>query len=361
MYLAKSDYTHYYLQCPIHVWAWKHRRAELEKHAQDPARLWMLEQGASVESIARLRFPEGRLIEAFDDAGATRTRVQIDAGATTLFQATGGRLLAIADILRLDSAAERYDLFEVKSSTEPKDEHIHDLCFQRMAFRNAGFKIRRLHLIYVNREFIRNGEIDPHAFLVVKDVTASADAIEDLVAANVAHALSVIDHTAVPTRQSLACTCTPTDCPCGQYCYPGLPAYSIFDLARIRGAKARALYDQGIRALDDLPGDFKLTELQDCQVRMARSGKPLIRRAEILEPLQKLSYPLYFLDYETFSSVIPLFDGYKPYEQIVFQYSLHVLRSPGGETEHCEYLANDLRDPQKMSLKDVTSRLRRHR
>jgi len=324
----------------------------------------MLEQGASVESIARLRFPEGRLIEAYPDDAAIRTRVQMDAGATTLFQATamGGRLLAMADILRLDSAAKqpaehaakRWDLFEVKSSTDPKNEHIRDLCFQRMAFRNAGYKIGRLHLVYVNREFIRNGEIDPHAFLVVKDVTEAVDAIEDVVAANVAHALSVIDQTALPTRQSLACTCTPTECPCGQYCYPELPAYSIFDLARIGGERARTLYDQGIRAIDDLPNDFKLTEPQACQVKVARSGKPLIRRAEILEALQKLSYPLYFLDYETFSSAIPLFDGYKPYQQIVFQYSLHIQRSPGGAAEHREYLSDDLRDP----LHDVTSRLR---
>jgi hypothetical protein len=356
MHLTKSDYTHHYLQCPIHLWVWKHRRDEVAHQAADPQFIWILEEGNEVERIARLRFPDGCLIEEHGDDAAVRTREHIAAGATTLFQATatGDRLLAMADILQLDPATKRWDLFEVKSSTKPKGEHVHDLCFQRMSFRNAGFEIGKLHLVYVNGGFIRNGKIDPAAFLVVEDLTQKVDEIETTVASNVAKALSVIDQEAVPTRDVLACTCTPKECPCGQFCYPGLPPNSVFDLYNIRGKKARELYDHGIRVFGDIPKDFTLTQPQANQVHVAQSGEPIIDRAGIRDALQKLSYPLYFLDYETFSPAIPLFDGYKPYQQMVFQYSLHIMPSPDASPEHREYLAEELRDP----LHDVTTRLR---
>ncbi len=54
---------------------------------------------------------------------------------------------------------------------------------------------------------------------------------------------------------------------------------------------------------------------------------------------QYIEYPLYFLDFETFSTAIPLYDGTRPYQNIPFQFSLHVLREKGGESEHYEFLA----------------------
>ena len=50
-------------------------------------------------------------------------------------------------------------------------------------------------------------------------------------------------------------------------------------------------------------------------------------------------YPLHFLDYETFAYAIPQFDGVRPYQQMVFQYSLHTIDSPGAEIRHSEYLS----------------------
>ena len=103
MHLTKSDYTHHYLQCPIHLWVWKHRRNEVEHHAQHPEFLWTLEQGNAVERIARLGFSRrGVLIEGYGDDVAAQTKRQIQAGANDAFPSDGDRrrrLLALADIL----------------------------------------------------------------------------------------------------------------------------------------------------------------------------------------------------------------------------------------------------------------------
>ena len=68
---------------------------------------------------------------------------------------------------------------------------------------------------------------------------------------------------------------------------------------------------------------------------------------EILNRICTLTYPLYFLDFESFQPAVPLYDDSHPYEQIVFQYSLHYITTAGGELKHKEYLAQPGEDPRR--------------
>jgi hypothetical protein len=72
---------------------------------------------------------------------------------------------------------------------------------------------------------------------------------------------------------------------------------------------------------------------------------PEVNVHEIKKFLDTLEYPLYFFDYETMQGLVPYFDGQRPYQQVPFQYSLHVIREPGGEVEHTEYLHSDTSNP----------------
>ena len=58
---------------------------------------------------------------------------------------------------------------------------------------------------------------------------------------------------------------------------------------------------------------------------------PQIQKEPIKEFLDTLSYPLYFLDFETFNPAIPQYDNSSPFQQIVFQYSLHYKEKEDGE------------------------------
>ena len=75
--------------------------------------------------------------------------------------------------------------------------------------------------------------------------------------------------------------------------------------------------------------------------------EPMIDRPAIAKFLEQLKYPLYFLDYETMMGLIPYFDGHRPYQQVPFQYSLHILESPEAELVHKEYLHRDNSDPSR--------------
>jgi hypothetical protein len=140
---------------------------------------------------------------------------------------------------------------------------------------------------------------------------------------------------------------SPYECPFIPYCWPqaGIPeTNSIYDLTRINESTLVELLDRGIMRIEDIPDDIELGKEQAAQVQTAKTQQPIIDRAGIKKALKKLQYPLYFLDYETVGPAIPLWDSTRSYQQVCFQYSLHVLREPPkkgakGKLEHYEYLA----------------------
>ena len=73
------------------------------------------------------------------------------------------------------------------------------------------------------------------------------------------------------------------------------------------------------------------------------------------EDLKTLKYPICHLDFETIMPGVPMFDNSSPYQQITFQFSMHIKESPTSEVQHYEYLApNDLSvDPRIGLIKEM--------
>jgi hypothetical protein len=86
---------------------------------------------------------------------------------------------------------------------------------------------------------------------------------------------------------------------------------------------------------------------------VAKAGKASIDLESIEKELDCLEYPLYFVDYESFNPAIPMYKGYKPYDQMPFQWSLHVLEHEGGELKHYEFIETEEIDPIPRFLKEL--------
>lgn len=80
---------------------------------------------------------------------------------------------------------------------------------------------------------------------------------------------------------------------------------------------------------------------------IALSTTIYINKVEIANFLSTITYPLYFLDFETMQPVIPEFQGTHPYQQIPFQYSLHYIEQEGGKLKHKEFLGESGEDPRR--------------
>lgn len=340
MLFSKSDYLKYRI-CPSYFWLWKHEPDLIPDESSEEVRDNKFEQGNQVEAIARQMFPSGKLVEGYNVQAQANTKEMIADGVEVLFQATvitDNNLLAMADILEKDG--DGWILYEVKSSGEvKKDTHIPDMAFQKIAFERAGYTIKETRIIHLNKEFVRHGEvIDPKAYFVVETVDDTVAAIQPEVESQITLAL-----------ENMAQTDEPTACPCrllsrGKHCpaffrfNPDIPDYSIYDIARMQGKKLAELIDNDIFSTVDIPDSFSLTANQAIQVAVDKSGQPLINGDKIREELDQLEYPLYFIDYESVNPAIPMLDNTRPHQQIVFQYSLHILDTPNAEPRHTEFL-----------------------
>lgn len=68
--------------------------------------------------------------------------------------------------------------------------------------------------------------------------------------------------------------------------------------------------------------------------------QPSIDIAGLSEEMANFVYPLHFIDFETSMVAIPFFEGQKPYEQVAFQFSHHMMHEDG-KIEHLgEFISN---------------------
>ena len=291
-----------------------------------------------------------------------KTQQALDQGAKTIlqgrFEADG--LTCIIDVLeRIDGGV--FDLIEIKSSTKAKPEHEYDLAFQTIVLEKAEIKIRNISVIHANKEYVRDGDIEPEKLSAKIDITQQVRALIDLTKKQIDQAFLILSQKDRPDMSpgyvnqiDVANTQWFNDwLDIYKSFNPGLDPYSIYNLAYPNAQQIGTLEDRGISLIKDVPKELTLREKQVVQIQTTRDNKRIIDKQKIKEFIDTFEYPLYFLDYETFSSVIPQFDGCSPYADYPFQYSLHVLRSPDSELEHFEYLHNDSTNPMPGLLEQL--------
>jgi len=354
-YLTKSDFLKYQT-CPGYLWLWKNNRDVVPQDNPEDVE-HRIEQGNEVEGYARLIFPKGgALLEGKPEQTKRETEAAVAAGKDIIYQATvitDSGLLAKADVLQRDG--DSWDLYEVKSTTEIKKDHLLDATFQKVAFEEAGYKIGKVNIVYLNKDYIRHGKIRPLDLFLTGNVDEEVDKLLPEVRLAAQDAVAYINKLDEPKTCSCRQKAKGKHCPTFKYFNPDIPDYSVYNLSRATNKTIAPLVDMEIFHVHDVPDDYKLSEKQRNQVVVAQLGQPLIHPEMIKEELDQLQFPQYYLDYETISTAIPMFDGCWPYQQVPFQYSLHVLRAPGEELEHYEFLA---RHGDKNPIPDLLAQMK---
>ncbi len=333
--LSKSKYM-IGLSCPKHLWCLFNEPSLIPPF--DEGTLARFEQGHEIGAIAKLRYPSGVEIPFTKEALKETAKMLLK--KVPLFEATfchKNSYCKVDILVPVDD--ECWDLIEVKSTTEVKEDHIPDVAFQRYCLEGTGIKINRCHLMFVNNEYVRKGAIDPNLILSCEDITSQVDAEVLNVEENISDMLRVIALKKMPSP-SLGDECVePSECP---VCCTDLPPHSVTELYRM-GKKAYPLMNEGYAKILDLPAGSKLNDKQKIQVSCIKSGKAHVEPKLISSWLSKLKYPLYMIDFETVNPAVPLFDGMRPYQQLPFQVSIHKVDSTG-KIEHIEYLASSKKD-----------------
>lgn len=328
--ITKTDFIAY-LDAPRHLWAIKHNKLsekELNIFIQH-----LFDQGYEVEEYAEKYIKEVLIPEyGIDTSDIQLQPTHID-----------GNFQARTDVLIKNPETNNWDMYEVKSTNEVKKQHKYDATFQYLVFKEK-YPIGSINILHLNKEYIRKVDINLSELFQVTDITEEVESL-------VTDVLTLRDE-AIRTVQAddsndIDKCIKPKECPCISICHHNLPEYSIYDINYFSRSvsKVRQLISEGIESVYDVPKDFPLSEMQRFQVDVAQNGEVVIDTAKIKQDLDGITYPLYFIDYESYNPAIPMYDGYKPFDQMPFQWSLHIQKMPDGKLEHYEFIETEQVDP----------------
>lgn len=342
------------LQC--YKYLWTAARDPKSIPSADAVTQFTFDQGHEVGELAKTLFPAGIDIPTGDFSANIRMTGESLLLRRPLFEAgiLSGNIFCRPDILE-PVGTDEWDIIEVKSSTSVKDINIWDVAFQRLCCESLGLKVRACRVAHINNQYVRHGEIDAEQIFTIEDVTERVAQYSAGLSGRVAEMAAVMRRRQCPAVRIGPYCDDPYPCPLQPVCWGSLPEHSIFDLY-YGGRKRFDLYDGGVSGIADIPADFELNGKQQIQVNCVSGGKEHVDRQEIQAFLGSLRYPLYYLDFETFGTAVPLLEGTRPYQSIPFQFSLHMVPDGGGDVKHFGFLADGPGDPRPAlaaSLKEV--------
>jgi hypothetical protein len=340
--LTKSKFKNY-LACPREFWLAYYHPEAVDSFIT-PEIAFRIRQGYEVERCLKEFLPSrGNAEYVFQKAVTTE------------------RLSARFDIFVENGGDGGSHIYEVKSSKyrapddprgkNKREQNLCDVAFQVFAARESGLRISRAFLITLNGKYVLDAELDLNELFVIEDVTDEVESLQEFIGEKIVEAFALLNTEPLADFENLCGK--KLACEYLRFALPNLPARTISEIPGLRGEKFSRLLEMGILDLFDVPDDYELTSNQREFVDFVKAGVPKIDKNAISAELNKLEYPLYFLDYETVNPAIPQFTGMSPLQQFTFQYSLHVKETRDSDVIHFEFLS----DGNGVPPRDVASHL----
>ena len=353
--ISKSQYLKG-LQCPKALWFYRHRK-DL-KQPVDPATQALFDAGNELGELSKQYFDSG--VEVIDkyweiDKSVNSTENFIKEDNDIIFEATAmdpnNGAYSRIDILRKVSK-DTWDLIELKGSTEVKDYHLNDMSFQYSVFTNAGYKINKCYMMLVDNTYVRNGDIEYKKLFKLVDISDEVQKKQIGLNSEITELIKTFNQDEEPDVTIGKRCSDPFNCEYQHHCWKSVPDYSIFNIYQKKKV-AEIFKETKSYEINDIPVDLYPNAIKTIDIVSYKENKTHIEKKNIENWLKDLEYPLYFLDYETTNSAIPLFDGTRPYQQIPFQFSLHIKQTADSKLEHFEFIHKEQSDPRRDFTKNL--------
>lgn len=371
--LSKSKYTTA-CQCLKALWLRANKPEEETKDASLEARF---AAGNEIGNLAKSLF--GEFVETTThktngqldiSAMITKTKQLMECECEVICEAAFScpNHYCAVDILRRTPGG--WAIYEVKSTTskacEPLDEkklgkYAIDIAYQRWVLEQCGVKVTNTYLVTLNSDYELEGELNIHQLFNIIDLSLLVENEYLKVPNKVKLALATLELNGEPSVELSENCKKPYDCAFWEYCTKHLPKPSVFDVygSGCRFDKKLKFYQEGKWSFEDL-AQQSIGNIPDIQIRCTLDRTDYINPTGIKEFLDKITYPLYFLDFESMQPVLPAYQGTRPYMQICFQYSLHYIEYEGGPLKHTAFLAESNGEDPRRALAEAFPDLADH-
>ena len=346
--LSKSTFLRG-LQCSKSLYLYKYfiqKRDPLSSEQQA-----IFNRGNNIGVLAQKLFPGG--VDATPEkrsnniAAVENTQRLIENGVEVIYEAAfqHNQVLAILDILVKKN--NQWYAYEVKSSTKISPTYLLDASLQYWVITNSGIPLADISLIIINNQYVRKGAVDLHGLFSIKSVLKEVLTNQSLVEENINRSKEVVNKAVEPDVKIGEHCFSPYSCDFIGNCWKHVPANSIFEITGIKKSELFDLYNKGYKTIDQIPEQNELDKNVNIHIQAIKKKEAIVDKEAIAKFLQKIKYPIFFMDFETFMPAVPMYEHTKPYQHIPFQYTLHYKKEKDSQLEHFEFLAEQHNDPRK--------------
>ncbi len=341
-------------QCPKRLWLEIHRPALRKDSAATQASFAV---GYRVGDIARHLYDpkgKGQLIDLKAegyDAAFVRSRNLLSSSQPIFeagFAACGA--LAFADVMLPAKGAGKkaWRMVEVKSSTSVKDYHRDDTAVQAFVARNAGVPLLSVALAHIDSGWVYPGGEDYHGLLVETDLTDEAFGREAEVKTWITEAQSIVRRRTEPKIATGRHCAQPYACGFLEHC-ESQETRPEFPIKWLPGIQAKALKarieGEGVTDMREIPDEL-LNERQRRVKSHTLANETYFDAQGAAADLAACALPAYFVDFETIQFAVPIWKATRPYQQIPFQFSVHLLARTG-KLQYQSFLDLSGKDPSR--------------
>lgn len=352
--LSKSTFLRG-LQCSKSLYLYKNNIQLRDKPSVEQAAIFS--RGNNVGVLAQSLFPGGvdatpvkrsNNIEAVE-----KTKGLIESGVGIIYEAAFQyeQVLAIIDILVKKD--EFWYAYEVKSSVKISQTYLLDASLQYWVISNSGLALADISLITLSNKYIRNGALNLQELFNITSVLKEALKNKEMIFEKVISSKAVVTGYIIPEVSISEHCFSPYNCDFIGTCWKNIPKNSVFEITGISKSEQFNLYNSGFKTVLEIPENNTLDKNVQVHIEAVKNNKIIVDQVAIKIFLNGISYPLFFMDFETFMPAVPIYDKTKAYQHIPFQYSLHFKASKNGALEHFEFLAEQGFDPRKAFIENV--------
>ena len=210
--------------------------------------------------------------------------------------------------------------------TGVRARYLDELEFCRYVFAAAGFQIDFWHVYHIDKNYVRNAELEPGALFVVADVSnrlTKRGGVEQRISRYTTLLEAGDPSGAQPCGKRTACP----------YC-GATASRDIDDPTTLHkaGRLPEKLAEDGIFRISAIPAEYRLSPTQRIQREAVISGREHRDLDSISRFLEMISFPAILLDFEAISSAIPPFPGTRPWEHVPFLFVTRILTRPPSES-----------------------------
>lgn len=345
--------TRYLSGCQCHLRLWYDCYEPTLATDVDVLTQAIFDTGHEVGRLARQRYPGGVLVEAdhlrTEQALAATQELVADEKVPAIFEAAfehRGVLIRV-DVLERNPSGD-FNLIEVKSGTTLKEVHEHDVAVQRWVLQGVGIPIASAGVLTLNRGYVFDGKrLDVYRLFRFYDVSEAVAEQLPWIGADLADLKSMLSADQAPDIEPGDHCFEPYECGYYDFCtrdweYPDHP---ITDLPRLQASKQSALDSLGVEEVADIPDDFPLSKRQSMIRMSVITGEDFVSPT-LGDELSAISYPIRYLDFESFNPAVPRYAGTRCYDAIPFLFSLHT-ETAGGDVSHKDFLWTEDGDPRR--------------